>query len=69
MVYKNHHWMGGRRCTKTAVQWVGDGVQKPPLGLWATVRENRREMGKRWCTKTAMGWCAMVRENHREMGV
>lgn len=34
----------GRWYAKTIVGWVGDGVQKLPLGVWATVQENRRGM-------------------------
>ena len=32
---------------------VRDGVQKPPLGVWATVRENHGGGGEQWCWKTA----------------
>ena len=55
MVYKNYRWASGRWCRKTAVRWVGDGAQKPPLGVWATVRENRHGVDGRWCTKTTVG--------------
>ena len=60
MVYENHRVIGGCQwCTKTTEGQVGDGVQEPPLGWWAMVYENRREMGGRWCTETTVGgrWC------------
>ena len=55
MVYQNHRKAGGRWCGKPPCYrgMVRDGVQKPPLGVWATVRENHGGGGEQWCWKTA----------------